>query len=137
MQAESQSSRRVEETKVETGRIKLPIAFWALAWTIAGAVLAGVWNASAAYSDQKNQMSSQGRDIASVVRAVQKLEKRIDVDNMTRYTVGDATRDFAMVGGSVERAEKRIDDHETRLRVLERARAEEFVATRDTKGRKP
>lgn len=131
MDSATQHSRKVEETRTETGKLKLPIAFWALMWTILMVVLGGVWQASGMVVAMQKDVAAVGRDVANVARAVLKLEQRIDVDNQTRYTTGDASRDLGSITATLSRLDRKYDDHETRLRAVELSVARSYVGNKN------
>lgn len=53
------------------------------------------------------------QQLKTLNNSMKRLETRVDVDNQTRYTVGEAKRDFALV-------DRKLDDHEGRIRALEK-----------------
>lgn len=99
---------------------------WAI--TLAVAIfssLAGLWwslnqgiqGMGREFSDFKGEMKASSAVTESQMKtlnnSVKRLEGRIDVDNQTRYTIGEARRDFAIV-------DRKLDDHELRIRALEK-----------------
>lgn len=108
----------------------LRIPSWALTllWGIAVAILAWIGGAVAWAFTFNAAMNSRMGSIEAAVQSsaalselqmktinnsIKRLENRVDVDNQTRYTVGEARRDFALV-------DRKLDDHETRIRALEK-----------------
>lgn len=87
--------------------------------------LAGIWwslnqglqNMVKEFSEFKGDMKASSAvtesQLKTVNNSVKRLEGRIDVDNQTRYTIGEARRDFAIV-------DRKLDDHESRIRALEK-----------------
>lgn len=104
----------------------LRIRAWAIPIILTiGTSLGGIWwslnqglqGMTKEFSDFKGDMKASNAVMESQMKtvnnSVKRLEGRIDVDNQTRYTVGEARRDFAIV-------DRKLDDHESRIRALEK-----------------
>lgn len=108
----------------------LKIPSWALAlmWGVAATVVslttaavAWAFTFNTAMRDRMGSIESAVQSSAAlselqmktINNTMTRLEKRVDVDNQTRYTAGEARRDFAVV-------DRKLDDHEVRIRALEK-----------------
>lgn len=82
-------------------------------WTLDQGLRAMTKEFSEFKGDMKTSNAVTESQMKTINNSVKRLEGRIDVDNQTRYTVGEARRDFAIV-------DRKLDDHELRIRALEK-----------------
>lgn len=91
--------------------LRLPWPTVALLWSV-GAALAGLW------WDGRKSTEATVQSTIRLDSSVQVLEKtlvRLEAAQDRFYTTGDANRDLGVING-------KLDDHEGRIRTLERGR---------------
>lgn len=94
------------------GFLKIRPALASILWSIlAGAIVFG-YHQMRTTAEMQSSISGMSRDVAGLARGVASMEKRLDLEAQSRYTVGDAAKDYALVNA-------RQAEHERRLQRLE------------------
>lgn len=99
------------EKKEQGNYLKLPMSTVALLWSVAAAG-AGLW-----WDGRKSSIATTlvTTKLDSSVQVLEKTLVRLEANQERFYTAGDANRDLGAING-------KLDDHEARLRALERAK---------------